>query len=461
MALGLVYDAPVRAVVVAVVLAGVASRAEAGGLELGTESPRAIGRAGAQTVSNDSGAALIVNPAAMARRGELRAVVAAGVHDRDAEIEIAGAAGSPAVVDRAGPSLAPTLALHGSLGPLILGAGYFEDADFSRQLPEPTFGQPEDDVARLFPHRYGGSRLFYRRQTAAVGVALRATDWLGVGVALTGSRVELGEERAVWAGFAGRDPLGSPGRDLSLAIRGDDAFVPGASAGVLVAPYQLPLELAIAGSVSAPAELHGDAALSRTRGSDFPAPGQSADAELRLASPAVVRAGLRYLGASVVAEVGAEMTFFPGPDAPSWRLEGLQVTDQTGATGALSRVPALAHRRRHLSARAAVDVQVVEGFLWLTGGYAWRGAAASDARRAPAFADTGGHTVAAGAEAYYEGVTVSVGYARLLAPAAEVSAADTAVEIANPFDAGTGPAAPGRYETAGDQIGLSVEIAWP
>lgn len=438
-----------------------AAPVHAGGLEGDVASPRAVGRAGASVVSGDSGAALVLNPAGMARREERRAVVAIGVHDREATIAVAGAAGAPTITDRSSPRVAPVLAVHGALGPVVLGLAYLEEADFARRLPEPTFGQPADDVARLFPHRYGGSRAHYRRRTLALGAAARANDWLGVGVSLTASRVSAGERRAVWAGFAGRDALGSPERDLELALSGDDAFVPGVAAGVLIAPYTVPVELALSGQLTAPAKLGGEGALRATRGAAYPsASTPSAAAELELPSPLVVRAGLRYLGELVVAELGADAYLFPGDDRPEWQLDRLEVTDQTGAIGTLTEVPALLHRRPHLAARAAVDVQVVDGFLWLTAGYAWRGAASSAEARAPAHADLGGHTLAIGLEAIHEGATLSLGYARTLAPASAIGADDTEVSIVNPFDAGSGPAGAARYEGGADQLGLSLELAW-
>ena len=116
--------------------------------------------------------------------------------------------------------------------------------------------------------------------------------------------------------------------------------------------------------------------------------------------------------------------------------------------------------RDHAVLRSAVDVEAVPGLLWLTAGYAFSTAGTSRAHVSPVFGDTGGHTVAAGVEASWNQTTLTLGYARLLTRSRTVDADETAVEVVNPFGAGTAPAAPGRHGRAHDAVGLSVEVAW-
>jgi hypothetical protein len=102
----------------------------------------------------------------------------------------------------------------------------------------------------------------------------------------------------------------------------------------------------------------------------------------------------------------------------------------------------------------------VSGFLWITTGYAYRTASSSQANLAPGFADLDGHILAVGAEGHWEGTTVTLGYARMLGLAADVDASESRVAMVNPFDAGTGPASPGRYDTASDSFGIALDVAW-
>ncbi|HEY6180440.1 MAG TPA: hypothetical protein VIX73_38620, partial [Kofleriaceae bacterium] len=59
--------------------------ARADGIAIVGGSPRAIGRAGAATVGDDGGGALLINPAAMARRDTTRAELGASTTEDDIE----------------------------------------------------------------------------------------------------------------------------------------------------------------------------------------------------------------------------------------------------------------------------------------------------------------------------------------------------------------------------------------
>src|SRR4051812_24135454 len=76
------YSHPVRlALAATLVLAAASPRAQADGIAVIGGSPRAIGRAGVGTVSDDGGGALLINPAAMARRDTRRFELGAGFVD--------------------------------------------------------------------------------------------------------------------------------------------------------------------------------------------------------------------------------------------------------------------------------------------------------------------------------------------------------------------------------------------
>ena len=136
----------------------------------------------------------------------------------------------------------------------------------------------------------------------------------------------------------------------------------------------------------------------------------------------------------------------------------MTAVDPTGATGELTRMPSIVDRRNHGALRGAADVEVVGGFLWVTGGYAfaWRGQGLD--RLAPGHVDLGGHTVALGAEAQWEQLTFTVGYARTLARTHR--AKGSALSLVNPFAAGSAETATGEYEAAHDAFAAAVEIAW-
>lgn len=456
-----------RAALTFVLVAAAAGEAGAGGLDLDLFGTRSIGRAGTAVVSGDGGTSILVNPAGLARRTETRAQVGVALHDADSTYQApeAEAENSPIVRDRAQPISAPSLGVATSLGPIVLGGAVLVAGSLERTLPSPQVGQPAADVERLFPHRYGGLELDFRRRVVVLGAATRIGEWLGVGIAAGAADVTIGERRRLWAGFAGRtaeEQVGAAAWDVDLSLRASDRFVPLAAAGVLVAPPQLPLEMAAAATWSADAYPDGEASLIAAGESSPVILDTGAGAELRVAGPTTLRTGLRYLGERFIAELAGDLVFHrEAGKLPVWRVHDLAVEDVlSGRVDEIRRVPSLAAVRDHAAVRGAVDVEAVPGLLWLTAGYAFATAGTARARVSPVFGDTGGHTLAIGAEASWNQVTLTLGYARLVAPDRTVAAAETAVEVVNPFEAGTAPAAPGRHGRAHDSVGLAIEVAW-
>ena len=123
----------------------------------------------------------------------------------------------------------------GTVGPLVIGAGFAVTETMDRRLPAPG---PGDDpaIAALYPHRYAGTEARWSRRALAVAASWRAADWLAIGASATLAQVDLRETRRLWAGFNGRDRLGDPARDVTVALSGGDGLVPGGAIGALIAP---------------------------------------------------------------------------------------------------------------------------------------------------------------------------------------------------------------------------------
>lgn len=430
------------------------------GLDADIIGARGVGRAGAVSVSEDGGAALVLNPGGMVRRQAWRVQLGMRMQDDDQVFRAldAGAASSPRIENRAPPTSSPYVAIQGPIGPLVVGIAYLRLGAVAHALPRPQPNQTPEDVLRLFPHRYGGTHVVYERSALMLGAAVRARPWLGLGVAVSLASVALEEERHIWAGFAGRDVLGQPDRDLALTLFGRDRFVPGASVGALIAPQELPVEISLSLGYAMDAELGGDARLEPTRQAEYPAPALGDPvSHATLPSPLMVRAGARYLGDRVLVEAGYDMALL-GDRVPVWTLQGVAVRDESQAMGELVSVPLLAAERGHATMRMAADIEVARGFLWLSAGYAYRMTGSSPTLLTPAFADLDSHMVALGAEGQWNSITLTIGYARTWSPALRVE--ESRITLINPFDAGTAPTGQGTYQSSRDVVGVSLEIAW-
>lgn len=448
-----------------VVVAGMARVVRADG-ELGLVSPRAVGHAGAALVSDDGPAALFVCPAAMARRDVTRGQLAGLVIDDDVWLS---SDDHPRISDRGPAEMAPLVGGVGTLGPVILGVAFATTASIDRRLPAPEPGSPADTVMSDFPHRYAALDATWTRKTAAIGLAMRPTEWLAIGVTGTLARVDTTERRRMWAGFGGRDmPLGIPFRDIIVRIDANDALIPGGALGALVAPADVPIELALGASWSGAVEPSGDADVSvaQTGQSNPPSPVQAptveaagARAHARFASPLVLHAGVRWIGARYAVEGGATAWSYVGATDDAWTITGARVIDELGPTAPIDTFATRIGRRSHAALRASVDVELVPGFAWVSAGYGWRGASQATRTTTLGGVDRGGHTLALGAELTAGNAVITLGWSRQLAR--DTTVVGPGLPWDNPLAADTLPANLGTYGHSRDVVGVGLEIARP
>jgi len=439
--------------VICVVVALAPAQALADGLAVVGGSPRAIGRAGAATVGDDGGGALLVNPAAMARRDAARGQIGIAVVDDSLEWQ-SDTDAAPLSKGQGPAQLAPLGAAIGALGSWILGAGMMTTGVSQRALPRPS--DATDGLMSFYDYRYAGIAGSYRRDTLAIGAARRIGDSLAFGVSLGASQVRVKEQRRIWAGFGGRDAIGGAGEDVDLVLEGTDRFAASAVAGLLYAPGSTPIELgasiAWTDTVNLDGSLTADAYPPRGPMIDYTFAPRSS---LKVRQPLAVRAGGRYLGDRVVAELDGDLWVAPsGADSATWWVHGVRVTDSSGVPVDLQTIPSRISQHTHLALHSAVDVELIPGFLWATGGYAYSSLGTPAGRLSPSFGDLGGHTVGLGLETTAGGFTVTLGWSRTWAL---TSKAPSVLQLDNPFAAGDGPVMPGTYGGSLDQIGILVE----
>lgn len=443
-----------RALLGAGVVAAATSTAAAG-VELGTLSPRAIGHAGASLVSDDGAAAVFQCPAAIARRDTRRAQLA-GIALDDEVVLLAP--GHPRVGDVGGASVMPLVGAAGHLGELVLAVALATTEQLDHELPVPRRELPIDDIAAQFPHRYDGLAAHQRRQSLGVSAALRPTEWLAIGASVTLSQVELEERRRLWAGFAGRDPLAQPGRDVDVTLAAGDGLVPGAALGALVAPLDTPLELALGVSWSDDVRADGDATATAA-GDEAPTVIAAAPrATTRQGSAFTAAVGVRWLGERYALEGAASWTAYPTGTDP-WSVAGLELVDQSGVRATVRELPTRLPRRGHGALSAAVDLEIVPTFAWLAVGYRWASDAASSPARSTVGDAPGGHTLALGVELAAGDATITIGVAHQVTTSRTTGRPGLSLD--NPFPGGVAPANLGTHQASLDVIGIGLELAAP
>ncbi|HEY0249940.1 MAG TPA: hypothetical protein VGC41_00350 [Kofleriaceae bacterium] len=430
------------------------SRAHADGLVIAGGSPRAIGRAGVGTVSDDGGGALLLDPAVLARRGGTR--VQLGVGFIDDAIQWGHSASSPLARDQSGSSTMPMVAVEGSWGSWILGAAAMTSAVSERELRSPG-SVDAGSYGNMFDYRYVGLAGGVRRDTITVGAARRFGDWLALGVSVAGSRISVQERRALWAGFVDRrDAIMDPMHDIDIGFDAEDSLAPSAVAGVLVAPPDTHLELAASIGWEATAHVSGDVAAAGA-GTGARAQLTAANAKLDLAEPWTVRTGVRWLSDRWIAEANADLWIFPDlAQNETWELTGVKVVDTSGASVGLGSLPSRISERTHGALRVAFDVELISGFLWATAGYAYTTAGTGRERRSTTFGELSGHTLGLGLEASAGQMTFTLGWGRTWSTKRPEQTSIWRLD--NPFPGGGDAQVPsGTYDASSDFVGLSID----
>jgi long-subunit fatty acid transport protein len=433
-----------------VTLAAWCASARAGGLVVEGGSPRAVGRAGTGTVGDDGGGALVVNPAAMARRDTTRAQVGVTVSDDTIEWKPI-ATGATVARDQAGSTLLPLAAVEGAIGDWIIGAGVMTTAASERALRSPVNLSP-DEYGNHFEYRYAGLASAMRRDTATIGIARRLGEDVAVGLAVAGSRVSLREERAVWADHRTNQTPGDPTEDVDIAIDAQDTFTPSVTAGILIAPEGTRLELGGSFTWAAAAHVSGPVAAAGASATSVEA--SAATASLGVREPLTARAGVRYNGSHWIGELDADVWLMPDTDEV-WQVSGLGIVDATGTSTDLTALPSRLSTHTHGAVRGSLDVELVAGFLWATAGYAYTSAATPGSQLSPTFGELASQTAAAGLEANAGGFTITLGWARTWSLAHTLPG--SAWHYDNPY-AVPDAAIPGAHlDGARDLIGISID----
>jgi hypothetical protein len=436
-----------------VALAPAVGRAD--GLAVVGGSPRAIGRAGAAVVGDDGAGALLINPAAMARRDTLRAEIGAAVLDDTIEWK-SDAIGAPRSSGRAGSKIAPVGAAIGAIGDWVLGVGAMTAAVVERALPRPgdVPGTAPDKLGATYDYRYAGIAGSYRRDTLALGVARRFGDSLALGAAVGAARVAVYEHRRIWASAAARDSEAVPEADLDLQMSATDPFSLSAVAGLLYAPAEAPIEVAASVGWTDVVRLDGTVTAVGSPTTQIAALADAARATMHVSQPLALRAGGRYVGDRVVAELDGDLWIArAGSRSTAWSTRGLSVADGAQPALEVGRVPSRISQQTHLAVRAAVDVALVPGFLWATAGYAYSTGATPASQLSPSFGDLGGHTLGLGLETTAGSITVTLGWSRTWS---QMTSAASDLRLDSAYPGSDGPVPPGTYGGSIDQVGVLV-----
>jgi hypothetical protein len=448
----------VQAVRVAFFVSLVWGSARADGLVIAGGAPRSIGRAGVGTASDDTGGALLVNPAAIARRDTTRVQIGATVID-DA-IEWHEAVSAPPARDQSGSTTLPFAAIEGGIGKWVLGAGVMTSTASDRAFATPG-RNPPSSFGEMFDDRYAGLAGSIRRDTITAGGARRIGESVAVGAAIAISRVEIGEVRALWANHQQITVGEDPNHDVVLALDAVDWVSPSAVAGVLVAPPDTHVELAASVGWTSDVHASGDASASRWAMDATPTPGVtvtggSGRAWLDVRQPITVRTAARWVGDRWSAELNGDLWIFPHPaDETSWGVSGIRVVDASNVAADVTKLPSRISTRSHGAIRGALDVELIEGFLWATGGYAYTTSSTGTAPLSTTFGELGGHTAALGLEVAAGGFTISLGWARQWSTKRALSG--SVWQHDNPFGSPDTAIPGGTYDGSSDMVGIAVD----
>jgi hypothetical protein len=255
--------------------------------------------------------------------------------------------------------------------------------------------------------------------------------------------------------------IGDGTQDVEVAMSATDNFSPSVAGGILIAPEDSRIELALSLSWTAPARVSGD--IASTNAFDrrvITVETNGSSARLEVEQPIVVHSGVRWLGERVIGELGGDLYWFhERAEATSWRVNGVTLNDITTMLDpksvAFTEVPSRISSRTHGALRGAVDVELISGFLWATGGYAFATSGTPRARLSPTFGDLGGHTIGLGLEAATGGFTITLGWGRTWS--VKDPEPVSRWQLDNPFGTGDTTIRTGTYDGSVDMIGISID----
>jgi len=438
---------------VCLVLVGIPAAVRADGVSIAGGSPRAIGRAGSATVGDDGGGALLVNPAAMARREARR--IQLGVAFIDESIDWKRARTVQTSHDQAGSSTAPLLAGVVSLGSFVLGAGLMTSSVMHHAFRDPNDIPRPEDIGDAFDYRYHGIAGGLRTDTLSLGIARRFGDTVAFGVSFGASRVSIQETRRLWAGYEGISKAGDPRRDIQISFDARDDFVPSAVAGILVAPEDGSLELGASIGWSGWTEATGDAAANGTTGGPSVRT-TNPRGSLRFRPPVTGRVGVRYVADRFSIEADGDLWIARRRTRRiAWTVDGVRVVDPSSIAVDLVSTPSRFSQRTHGALRLSGDIELIPGFLWATLGYAYTIGSTTPTRLSSSFGDLGGHTAAVGIEGTAGAFTYTLGWSRTWATA---KGGGEALTLDNPFSAGDASLRRASFDSTADQVGFLLDF---